>query len=134
MFGKTRTVPCPDGRKLRVYKDADDAFPVVAADVSAAFAATADAADQLSAGMKGEASRTVKELADRIDVVSRSLRERLRAVYIVFQADPCGQMSNLTAEVNRINRQEERLRTVAVTMEQICRLAREGADETYLVP
>ena len=43
-------------------------------------------------------------------------------------------MSNLTAEVNRINRQEERLRTVAVTMEQICRLAREGADETYLVP
>lgn len=134
MFGKMHTVRCLDGRKLRVYKNADDAFPVVAADVSAAFTSTADAAQQLSIGLTGEAGRTVKELADRIDVVSRSLRERLRAVYVVFQADPCGQLANLTAEVNRINRQEEQLRTLAVTMEQICQLARDGADETHLLP
>jgi methyl-accepting chemotaxis protein len=130
---KTRRVRCPDGRKLSVYRNADDAFPVIASQVDLAVKSTVDVAEELRAGVAGEASRRVQELANRIDGVSRSLRERLRAVYVVYQADPCGQITNLAAEVNRINRQEERLREVAIAIEQVCELARQGASDAQLV-
>jgi hypothetical protein len=129
---KTRKVKCGKGRTLRVYRNADDAFPVVAPQVAVALQGTAAVTDQLRAGVRGEASRRVEELANRIDAVSRSLRERYRAAYVVFQTDPCNQSEFLAAEVNRISRQEERLREVAISMEQVCEYARQGASDAQV--
>jgi hypothetical protein len=123
---KTRRVRCPDGRSIRVYRRAEDAFPVVAASVRGAIGTTIEAADQLQLQLHGEAAREVREVATRLDHINQSLRERLRAVYIVYQADPCTNSRYLAEEVRRINQQEERLRELAVGLENLLRLHAHG--------
>ncbi len=130
---KTRTVKCPGGRRVRVYRRADDAFPVVATSVNASLRSTLATAEQLSGSLEGAAAREVKEVATRLDHVNQSLRERLRAVYVVYQADPCGNGHYLAEEVRRINQQEERLRETAISLENLLRLHASGTPDSELL-
>lgn len=132
MIFPTRRVKCRDGssvRVLRVYRRADDAFPVVASAITVSIGSTIEAAETLKGDLHGEARREIQEVATKLDVINRSLRERLRAAYIVYQGDPCSKGDYLAEEVRRISRQEERLREVAFSLDNLVRLQAAGTPD-----
>lgn len=129
----TRKVKCRDGRTIRVYRRADDAFPVVASKVSASLSSTLEATGMLQANLHGEARKELQEVATRLDAINRSVRERLRAAYIVFQGDPCSKSDYLAEEVRRICLQEERLREVAFALDNLVRLQAQGTPDSAVL-
>ncbi len=136
MIFPTRKVKCRDGEKvrvLRVYRRADDAFPVVASSISLSIGSTIAAAKALEGDLHGEAHREIQEVATRLDVINRSLRERLRAAYVVYQGDPCSKGEYLAEEVRRISRQEERLREVAFSLDNLVRLQAGGTPDSAML-
>jgi hypothetical protein len=118
---------------VRVYRRADDAFPVLAYPITLAVKASLEAADAATAELSGAVKREVQQVATRIDSVNQSLRDRLRATYVVFQGSPCKLLLFLAEEVSRINRQEERLREVAIVLDNLTRMHTAGAPAEELL-
>lgn len=128
-----KSVRCGDGRTVHVYRRADEAFPVVASTLQVTFDSTLDAVGQLQVSAHGAVERKLTELATQLDGVNRSLRERFRAAYVAYQADPCNNGEYLTTEIRRISRQEERLREAAIAMETLRLLAAGGGSQDHIL-
>ena len=134
LFGKMRKHKCPDGRVVYAYRNADDAFPLKTDDWSAKFEAAVKGLEGVPAG--GNVSVEIRKQASaffaQLDEANRSMLPQFRAVYAVYQADPCNQSGFLAEETSKIIAMENQNRSRLIELEETRILSDPNWDEPKL--
>lgn len=131
---KMRKVKCSNGDVMFVYRDAEDAFPVLAPKATGSLDVAVAALTEVEARVSAGYQREVKDLGSRIDSINLSMREALRAAYVVFQGNPCSDHGNLAAHVRSITGFEQQLRSFALSIEQCARFLESGVAADEVMP
>ncbi len=132
MLGKTRRVKCPDGRIVRVFKNPEDAFPILVRDISLRLQGDVAVASEIAGQLKADLSTTARTVATELDEVNRSMQSTFRSIYIVYQHDPCRQGDYLAEEVRKANEREHELRRVSVALMRLRDLVGSGATDIVI--
>lgn len=119
IFGKSRTVKCPDGTTREVYRKLDDAFPLSFKDITVKAKANVAAAQQLGADVSGQYEDKISELMFRIDDYNASTQSQIRAAYTVYAASPCTHIDYLASAMDTIRDREDALRRADATVRMI---------------
>ncbi|BAN00541.1 hypothetical protein [Ilumatobacter coccineus] len=132
---KMKKYRCPDGRVVNVYRDAEDAFPLLARDAHLSVGVAMGVLNEIEGKVGAEHVTQVRELGQRVDSLNLSMRDSLRATYIVFQSDPCSNGTHLAEQVRSITLYEQELRMFTHASESCVRLLNAGvpADEAIAV-
>lgn len=102
LFSNTRRVTCPDGRKVDVYRDENQAIRLYVSDYDANLFARADTGLLQDAGISAHLKRRVRTLMDNRDDAHAALMYQFRVIYGTFATDPCSNGEFLKEEVKLI--------------------------------
>ena len=127
-FGKMRTVKCAGDRKIRVYKNPRNAFPLYTEDWSTQFKGAVDAATQLTAEIGGEFAKRMSGLLFLLDETNGSMQLKLSAIYQFYSEDPCNREQWFERNLMQTLNQETRLKTAKVQLKALRLLAEKNVD------
>lgn len=116
LFDKTKTTKCPNGTKVTVFKDPNDAFRMTFKDWDASFNAGVNAAGEIGANADAHVAVDTKLLLARLDDVNTSMQMRFNAIYIRFWTDPCKMGGWWTQRLDEAIEDENRLRAAMLTI------------------
>ena len=133
LLGKTRTVKCPGGREIRVYKNPRNAFPLYTEDWGTQFKGAVDAATQLTAEIGGEFANRMSRLLFLLDDTNGGMQLKLSASYQYYAEDPCTREQWFERQLTQILSEETRLKTASVELAALRLLAEKGADSHTLL-
>ena len=131
-FSKMRRIRCPDGSERTVFKNPDDAFPLLAKDWSASVKATTETLKELQVSLALELQQSIAGLLVQIDEANRTMQLNFRAVYVVYLIDPCRQLAWLKRRVKEIIENESVLRRTRMEIAKIKCLMDLGYDKQVL--
>ena len=131
-FGKTMKIKCPDGREMIVFKNPDDAFPLIAKDWFARAEATVKAVTELQGGLGLELKKHIEGFFAELDIANRSIQFDFRGIYIAFLTNPCKWDGWLQKEIRKIIERESKLRKLGLEITRIESLRNQGLDEKAL--
>lgn len=131
-FGKTRKVKCRDGSERIVFKNPDDAFPLIAKEWFARLEAAVDMLTKLQAGVGLELNKQVTGFFAQLDEANRSVQFSFRAIYVAYLSNPCQWDGWLTREIHKVIEGEDRLRRLKLEISRIESLMKKGVDEQAL--
>jgi len=108
---------CPDGTTHWVYKNINDAFPLIVADVDSSFNSkiSVDGVAQTELGSKY--SSKIKGLLFELDSANQNIMIEFRAVYSVYQSEPCGNAKFYSTKVAEIIEDHKNLRQLKTKIE-----------------
>jgi len=127
---KTYRVKCPDGTIRDVYKNVDDAFPLFIQGFQADVTAELKAIDGLSAKAKAAYATKLQGLLYGLDEHNHSLMMNFRAVYVVFQSDPCGSIEFLRRSIEKLCEDQKRLSDLRTKVRALIELAKNQKAES----
>ena len=133
-FGKTRKVKCFDGSERIIFKNPDDAFPLVAKDWSVGWEATVEALKGLQGRLGGGIEKYIGGFFAELDEANRSMQIAFRAIYVAYLTDPCNSDDWLRQETRKVieRENENRLKRIEREISGIESLRRRGLDEQAL--
>jgi len=129
---KTRKHKCPDGTERTVFKEPDDAFPLIVRDWSASAKGTMNALKELQGGIGADFKNQIAGFFLQLDQVNLSMQSHFRAIYVVYLTDPCRQDRYLATEIQKIIERECTLRRMQIEISKIESLLSQGFDEQVL--
>ena len=132
IFGKTRKHRCPDGTERIVFKNPDDAFPLSVKDWSTRLEGTLNAVKELQGSLGADFKNQIEGFFVQLDQANSSMQSQFRAIYVVYQTDPCGQDGYLATEIQKIIERECTLRRMQIEISKIESLRSQGFDEQEL--
>jgi hypothetical protein len=108
---------CPDGTIHWVYRNINDAFPLIVADVDTSFngKVNVDGVAQTELGTK-YASK-IKGLLFELDSANQNIMIEFRAVYSVYQSEPCGNAKFFSTKIAEIIEDHKNLRQLKTKIE-----------------
>lgn len=129
-----RKVRCPDGTVKYVYRHVDDAFPLELTTSSTQLKANLDAAQELTAGIESSYSTTIQGMLYSISQKNESLMMSLRALYVLFQGDPCANAALFNENVVQLVKEQSRLNDVSTRLHALATLLQgnQAPSETIL--
>jgi hypothetical protein len=119
-FSKIRRHRCPDGDKI-VYKSVDDAFPLFIPEWKGQIDSSIEALKKVSARIRTEYATMVRGLLYSVDDLNQDLMLRFRAVYVVYQHDPCNQAGFLQRQIEKMLNEQHGLRMLRVQIQALIR-------------
>ena len=105
-------VRCENGSEKHVYRRVDDAFPLELVGFDVRAAGRFKDAFQDQAELKVKASKMVDAQLFSISERNNGLMMEFRAVYVVFQGDPCKQHEFFSKQVKKIIKEQRKLRAL----------------------
>lgn len=132
-WGKTHRIRCPDGTERIVHKNVDDAFPLHIPGWTAKTGAEADYLKQVSGKLSAEYATEVKGLLYSLDEQNQSLMMGFRAVYIMFQSNPCGNADSLRRQIEKMIDDQQRLTAIRIQMRTVIELATNRAGDPTII-
>lgn len=132
-FRRTRKFKCPDGREPIVFKNPDDAFPLIAKDWSARFNAVCNALKELQGNLGAQFEKQIEGFFVQLDQANFSMQSQFRAIYIVFQTDPCNQNDYLSKGIKKIIEIENTHRKMQIEISRIEILISQGSGSKELL-
>jgi hypothetical protein len=105
-------VKCPDGSMKLVYRNVDDAFPLVFRGLETEFYTAKGRLDALSASIDDKHRSMIESLLGAADEANNALMAKFRAAYLVYTTDPCSQSEYLATQLNQISEEYNRLTRV----------------------
>lgn len=131
-FQKTEKIKCPDGTIRIVYKDLDDAFPLVAKDWVRTRGVTVRILEELKGSLSSHSQNLISGFLFDLDDANKSMQLEFRKVYATYQGEPCNSHEWLKQEVEEIIREERKLRRIQLIFCGIKSLIDHGADPQLL--
>lgn len=117
-FSRTYRVECPDGPRT-VHKNIDNVFPLHLRYTKTAVEGSVRALKNAQGKVGAAYEQRISAVLAEVDAVNRSMQAQFRAAYAVFEADPCNQMPYLSAAIERIIVDEQRLRVIQTVSAQL---------------
>ena len=113
-FNKTFTRRCPDGTTHTIYRNIDDAFPLYIVDKDDSFSGKVNV-DRLAQTELGAKYVTrVKGLLFELDSANQNIMLDFRAVYAVYQGEPCGNAKFFSKQISYIIEDQKKLRQLKI--------------------
>jgi len=130
LLRKTKKHRCPDGTTRLVHRNIDDAFPLhfqgVTANAATSLEAIAGAPVSLEAGYE----RKAEHLAFALGELNESVMMSFRAVYAVYQSDPCTHSDFLMRKIDHITFELQRLTGLRMQLRTFVELAAAHPEQT----
>lgn len=125
LFSKTRIVECGDGRRIRVHKKVEDAFPFFARNRGLGLKATSDGLGSLGLelGLRSE----VQAILANMDSESQSLLTEIAGLYSFYQSNPCLHEQYYAQSVQDLVARHRRLAEARTLLETLPGLVKNGA-------
>jgi hypothetical protein len=122
-FVKTRVIKCSDGTERTIFKNPDDAFPLIARnynkDFKAALLAIHELQGKLEGSLSGNFQNNISGFFAELDTANRNIQLALRAVYVTYCTNPCNLDNYLAKETHKILDQENKLRRLQLELQYI---------------
>jgi len=119
-----------------VYKNPDDAFPLIARDYSDELNATMNAISgfqgKLEAGFTGNVKKYIKGFFAELDAANRTTQMAFRAIYVTYCSNPCNLEEFLAKEIQEILKRENMLRKMQLEILRIDSLRANGANQNEI--
>lgn len=135
-FGKTKVYDCPDGSQRIVFKNPDDAFPLIARDysneVDSTLSAISGLQGKLSAGFAGNFKKYIKGFFAELDTANSTTQLALRAIYVTYCSNPCKMDDYLARETQKILEREDTLRKIQLEIQRVDSLRAQGANQNEI--
>jgi hypothetical protein len=112
-------VKCPDGSKKVVYKNLDDAFPLIIKDWYTNWEVVIDFLKGLDAGVRAEVGKQLSGQMFELDSHNKSMQMSFRAAYVLYIADPCANHERFAKTVKNIIETDGRLREKALEIDNL---------------
>ena len=103
-------VKCQDGSERIVLKNPDDAFPLAHKKLLAKIHTEVKALAQLQVDADADVRELIAGFLFQIDEINSSLIIHLRSAYVVFSTNPCEMDKWLAKEVEKIIKEETKMR------------------------
>ena len=129
-FFKSYNVKCRDGTTKTIYKKADDAFPLWINGYEANISATLRAEILSTAGIDSNLKSKVEGLLYGLDEINNGLMMSFRSAYVGYQSDPCSNNQFLINQIEKINEEQRRLRTLKIQIKGFVELATNNPDDS----
>ena len=126
-FSKTYPHKCPDGTTKQVYKHPDDAFPLCLDHRDLSFSGKLKTGFLESMKLSAGSKKRVDEILFSIDKRNNGLMFAFRAVYVVYQSDPCTQTDYLSREIAALIEEQQKLRVFDASLSLLANLAQSGS-------
>ena len=107
---RIRRVNCRDGTQRDVYKNPDEAFPLLTNNLSAQIKAQVEMLKQLQVNVGVDIKKLVAGFFFQIDEINRSLQLLFRTVYLTYATNPCDLDKWLANQVEKIIEEEIKMR------------------------
>lgn len=121
---KMRQVKCPDGSTRQVYRDINDAMPLALRESIRKSQATVQELAGATASLGTEQATSVHSALFALNDKNDSLMMALRAVYLVFCANPCANDRMLAEQVSLLIEQQRMTTDVLIRTRGLIELAR----------
>ena len=86
---KKYKIKCPDGTTKMVYKNVDDALPVYVKGYEKEFKANAKGLEEIEGEIANSSKSKIDGMLYSLDYFNNSLQMEFRAIYLVYETDPC---------------------------------------------
>lgn len=127
LFGKMRTVRCPDGQPMQVYRNPDDAYRLEVREQIAHATAEIKALEHAAARAGLNVEQHVRGMYIQLDVANRSMQAQLAAAYKTFVHRPCEKYDWLVQRVEKILDEESVARRLVIEIQAVHTLLAAGA-------
>ena len=125
---------CPDGTIHRVYRNIDDAFPLIVADVDTSVNGGVDVDGMAQTALGAKYETRIKGLLFELDSANQNIMIEFRAVYSVYQGEPCGNAKFYSSKIAEIIEDHKNLRQLKTKIEGLVSiLGSSGASETGFI-
>lgn len=102
---------CPDGTKRSVYRNVESAFPLLLSSATDSIDAGGGIGPAASMKAGAKHSRTFAALLTAVSEENDELLLCFRALYVMYQGNPCGNGAYFDLEMRQLVEQRKRLRT-----------------------
>ena len=114
-FAREFTIRCPDGTIKFVYKDVEDAFPLLTKEFGVSASLQTDPVG--TTGLGAQYRSKVNALFDGLNSQTNDLFAHLRAVYVVYKTDPCNKGDYLASRITEITDSFQQFRMQQLNVE-----------------
>jgi len=108
---------CPDGTIHWVYRDINDAFPLIVADVDASVNGKVNVDGVAQTELGAKYATKIKGLLFELDSANQNIMIEFRAVYSVYQGEPCGNAKFYSSKIAEIIEDHKNLRQLKTKIE-----------------
>jgi hypothetical protein len=129
-WGKTKEIKCPDGTTRIVYKNIDEACPLVIPGWNAQMEAALNGASQLRGSVKARYEKTIRGFLFGLNEQNQSLMMSFRMVYQAYASNPCANGEFLTRETEKLLDEQRRIMTLKLQITAVIQLASTSPTET----
>lgn len=131
-WGRTIKVRCLDGTERLVYRNPDHAFPLFSKEWSTQVEATGKALEGLQGSLGVNFNSQVRGFLIQLDQANLSMQSQFRAIYVVYQTNPCGLDDYLVTQIRMIIERESILRKMQIEIRKLESLKNAGVSEQTL--
>jgi len=108
---------CPDGTEHWIYKNINDAFPLIVADSDSSVNSKINVEGVAETEIGAKYSRKIKGMLFELDSANQNIMLEFRAVYSVYQGEPCGNAKFYRTKVAEIIEDHKNLRQLKTKIE-----------------
>ncbi|MEP0365695.1 MAG: hypothetical protein ABJN36_09435 [Cyclobacteriaceae bacterium] len=108
---------CPDGTIHWIYRSIDDAFPLIVADKENSLNSKVNVDSIAAAEIGSKHISKIKGLLFGLDSANQNIMIEFRAVYSVYQAEPCGNAKFFSDKISEIIDDHKLLRQLKTKIE-----------------
>ena len=128
LLGETYRVDCGDGRKMEVYRDIDKIFPLYAKEGGVSVSGAVNLAEQLDANVDVKTRNNISQAFVSIHEMNASAMMDMRAAYISYKNNPCGNEEFYNREVVVVRETRSRLEALKIKLSSVIFTLQNGGD------
>ncbi len=108
---------CPDGTTHWIYKNINDAFPLIVADVDASLNSKVNVDGVAQTELGAKYATKIKGLLFELDSANQNIMIEFRAIYSVYQGEPCGNAKFYSTKIAEIIADHKNLKQLKTKIE-----------------
>lgn len=124
---KQYKVKCCDGSTKYVHYDVNDAFPLELRESDKRSRARVDVMQQVSGELERSYADRIRAGLFSLSKTNDTMMVNFRAVYTVYQSDPCGQTAYLATETKKVIDEHRRSNDMLMRLDVLLNMAQLGS-------
>ncbi|GAA3458480.1 hypothetical protein ACFFSW_04470 [Saccharothrix longispora] len=122
-WSKRYKVKCRDGSVKYVHRDVDDAFPLELRESGKRTAAGLDVLQQVSGNLERSHVEQIKAALFSLNQANDTMMVNFRALYTVYQTDPCANAGYLAAGTQALMAEHQRTKDLVIRLDALLKMA-----------